>query len=291
MTPFTRSGVVCALAFGAVLAAAGPASAQTFYGVTGTTLVRIDMGAHTATTVGPLQAASGPLTVIEDADFDGAGNLWAVRQGGLGGFPPTTVSQAYRVDIGTGNSTLMGDFGSAASLQSLAFRASNSAFYSVNSSGSGFDGQLVTANLSAGTIATVAGVPTGLSPTRVDALAFSPAGALYGIYNAGQPPFGSNDYRLFSMNLTTGLASVIGSIGSSAQSFLSLRFDGAGTAYSVDANTGDVFTVSLATGHGTLLFSGGSAATGLRGLAYLPAPGGVGLLGLGGLVAARRRRR
>src|SRR5262245_2828946 len=89
---------------------AGTASADPiFYGVTGSNLVRFDMGAGTVSVVAPVTAGS-PLNLLEDCDFDGAGNLWAVRQGNAGGFPPTSVCQAYRVDTLTGNSVPGGNF-------------------------------------------------------------------------------------------------------------------------------------------------------------------------------------
>jgi hypothetical protein len=276
-----------------LIAGSSAAAAPVFYGVTGTNLLQFDMGAQTATVVAALQSGGGPLGLIEDADFDASGNLWAVRQGNTGGFPPTPVSQSYLIDIGTGNSLLQGDFGTSANMQSLAFRTSNSTFYSVNEFGGTTASQLVTANLAAGAVTSVAGVAHGLpGPIRVDALAFAPDGTLYGVWNGGScTPFGcSLDYKLVSFNLNSGLGSVIGSIGTSAQTFLSLRFDSAGTAYTVDSNSGNVFTVNLGTGQGTFLFAGGPAAAGTRGLAFVPEPGTAALIGLAAMMGIRRRQ-
>jgi hypothetical protein len=267
----------------------GVASANpVFYGVTNTpssTLVRFDMGAMTATTV------AVTTSVMEDCDFDASGTLWAIRQGNIGGFPPTVVCQAYTIDLTTGAATLHGDFGSGATLSSLAFRSSNSAYYTVNQSGGTTSGHLVTADMNAGTVTTVAGAPQSSTPYRVDALAFSPSGTLYGIWNSNAGgPFGSNIYNLVSFDLGTGQRTLIGAItGSTSQAFYALRFDSAGNAYTVDSGSGDVYTVNTGTGHGTFLFAGGPAAVGTRGLGFIPAPGTGLLLGLG-LAAMRRRR-
>jgi hypothetical protein len=271
--------------------AGGIASADVFYGVTNngsanSNLVRFDTAAQTCTIVGPT------TTLMEDCDFDASGTLWSVRQGNAGGFPPTIVSQAYSINLATGAATLHGDYGSTASLQSLAYRSSSSSFYSLDVGGVNTGGMLVTTDLNAGTITPVTGLVTA-TPWRVEALAFAPSGALYGIWNSNSGgPFGTNMYNLVSFDLSTGARSLIGPItGVASQTFDSLRFDSAGNAYTVDFGNGDVYTVNTTTGHGTFAFAGGSAATGTRGLALLvPAPGAGVLLGLGLLAAARRRR-
>jgi hypothetical protein len=267
--------------------AASVASADVFYGVTNSAspqLLRFDMTAQTVTSVGAIP------TVFEDCDFDASGTLWALRNGNIGGFPPTLVMQAYTINTTTAAATPQGNFGSNASLVSLAFHSSDSTFYSVDTAGANTSGKLVFANLAAGSIAAVTGNSDGLSPLRVDALAFSPSGNLYGIWNSNSSPFGSNSYKLVSFN-PAGVASVIGPIISGTDAFNSLRFDSAGNAYTVDATNGGVYTVNLSTGAGTLAFNGGSLAMGTSGLGLLvPAPGAVALLGLGGLSLARRRR-
>jgi hypothetical protein len=278
--------------FAALSLAALPAAADVeFYGVTDSSLVHFDMTTHTANTVAPLTVGGGALNLLQDCDFDGSGTLWATRFGGLGGFPPTTVSEAYRIDINTGIGTLQSSYGSGAELFSLAYRSSNSTFYSINVSGGTTTGHLVTTNMTAGTVTTVAGVPHNLpGPILVDAVAFAPNGTLYGVWNSSTSPFGGLDYKLVTFNLNTGLGSVIGSIAPGL-TFNSLRFDSAGTAYTVESNTGNVYTVNLATGQGTVLFAGGSTAVGIRGIGFIPAPGTTVLAGLGALFIARRRRR
>jgi hypothetical protein len=267
-------------------------AAPIFYGVTGTSLVRFDMGAQTVTTVGAIP------TLMEDCDFDGSGTLWGVRTGNAGGFPPTSVCQSYTINTSSGASTLQSNFGPvgspSATLESLAYGVGPSTFYSVADSGTGVSGHLLLATMGTGTVANVSGSTHGLPGAfRVDALAFNPvSGVLYGVWNANPGgPFGSNIYDLVSFNASTGAGSVIGPItGSTAQAFAALRFDSTGAAYTVNTNNGDVYTVNLSTGAGTVLFAGGAAAVGTRGLAFVPAPGAGVLLGLGLMGAARRRR-
>jgi hypothetical protein len=282
-----------ALGFAGVCIAGASASANVvFYGVNNTNLVRFDMTASSVSVVGPLG-----VSLMEDCDFDGAGTLWGMRQGNAGGFPPTIVCQSYTINTTTGAALLVNNFATA-SLQSLAFRASNSTFYSVNTLSSATpstSGHLVTDNMVAGSVATVAGVPTGLPGSfLVDALAFAPDGTLFGMKDTNPGGiFGSINYQLVRINLATGLGTVIGPVtGNSSNVFASLRFDPAtGTAYTVDANNGNVYTVNTTTGAGSLLFAGGAAATGTRGLGYVPAPGAATAVGMGALLVIRRRRR
>ena len=278
------SAGVLALCAGAL---AGSAQASVFYGVTSnSTLIRIDTTSATATTL------ASTISTLEDCDFDAGGTLWAMRTGNIGGFPPQNVCQAYTINTVTGAATPQGNFGSGATLESLALRPSNSTFYSINELGGTTNGHLVTADLVGGSVTTVSGSPHNLpGGRRVDALAFSPGGTLYGVWNSNAGgPFGSNIYDLVSFDLGTGQGTIIGAIGPSSRSFVSLRFDSAGTAYTVDTFTGDVFTVNLGTGAGTFLFAGGAAAVGTRGLAFVPAPAGAASLGLGLLGIGRRRR-
>ena len=116
----------------------------------------------------------------------------------------------------------------------------------------------------------------GLPPNPVD-----PACGLSGVFelcaSRNVRPFLGLGYltpfKLVRFDTVTGLGSVIGTVGSSGQTFPSLRFDPAGTAYTVEAGSGNVYTVNLTTGQGTLLFAGGAAAINTRGLALPPASG------------------
>jgi hypothetical protein len=295
----TRVGAVALAAVSGLLAAAGVAQADPiFYGVTSSAgtfapanLVRFDMGAQTVTVVG-----TTGLT-MDDCDFDASGQLWGISVISGSGFPPPPANErGMQIDISTGATVAMGNFGSSPSMASLAFRGAGTSFSSVN----GATGQLTIADLNAGSLSNVgAHGLTNLVTTNpvIEALAYSPGGTLYGIYNAGgngAGPFGGGfpfDYKLASFNPLTGVGTPIGSIATSSEAFYSLRFDPAtGIAYTVDANGGGVYTIDTTTGHGTLLFAGGPNAQRIRGLAIIPSPGAAALLGLGGVLAIRRRR-
>lgn len=285
--------VMCAV-MAAVAGGASMAEASIFYGVTGGTLVRMDTGAQTVVTVGSITAGPVGLDAIADCDFDAAGNLWVLRQK-AGSFFEPAVNQAFRTDIATGGSLMQSDFGSVA-MQGLAYGGVAGSFYSVNSTGafpSVNPGHLLRPDLNTGALSMVSGSPHGLpGNVRVDAVAFAPNGQLYGVWNAGNEFLGTIDYKLVSFDTMTGLGSVIGSIGTSTQLFLSLRFDEMGVAYTVDAASGNVYTVDLGTGAGAFAFAGGAAAVGMTGLALqVPAPGAMAGMGLAMLVVSRRRRR
>lgn len=266
--------------------------ADVFYGVTSSKLVRMDTTAQTVTTVASIMGGPSALDSFADCEFDGAGNLWGLRQKN-GGLFESPVNQALKINLVSGAALLGGDFGSVA-MHSLAWRNSAENFYSVNFTGS-FpllgSGNLVTVDTATGAIASVSGAGHGLPGSfRVDALALGPGGTLYGMWNAGNEFMGTIDYKLVRFDTTSGAGTVIGTVSGSRQ-FNSLRFSASGTAYTVDSATGDVFTVNLTTGQGTFAFAGGSAAVGITGLALqVPGPASAGMLAIAGLTALRRRR-
>lgn len=280
------------LAATALAMVSGAAWAQpAFYAVTGnfpgpSRLVQMDVGAGTATTVNPLLFGGGDTNYMQDADFDGAGNLIGLRQGTGSGFPPPPLNHVYQIDATTATATMLSDMGYNLA-QSLAYRAADGKFYSINQQ----NGRLATLDTSTGVFSAVSGVPHGLGAYKTDALAFAPSGDLYGVWDAGNPFIGTIDSRLVKFDLVTGLAAMIGPIGvPNSQNFTSLRFDPTtGIAYTVEMLTGTVNTVNLATGHGTAVFSDPDLI-GTTGLAFVPAPGAALVFGLGGMFVARRRR-
>lgn len=275
------------------LALASHASGSVFYGVnTAGTLSRFDMTAQTVTPLAAIHA--GPTTPggFQDLEFDGAGNLYALRaDSDSSTFPPASVNQFYRITNPTlGTAIAAGNIGGGGNpYGALGYSAATSNFYSVN----GANGYLGTMDVTTGAFGPVSSVPNGFRFT-ITALAMNPVtGLAYGIINAGSPPpFGSLDYSLISMNLTTGLSTVIGSFGVGQDQFNSLRFDDAGVAYTVDVNNGNVYTVSTSTGAASFLFAGGAAAMNTNGLAFIPvpAPAGVCVFGAAAMATLRRRR-
>jgi hypothetical protein len=225
-------------------------------------------------------------------ESDGAGNLYALR----GYFDFNTFSnfnELYRVtNVSTGASLLSGSIAGVSGnpMQSLAYRASNSTYYTVN----GNNGFVDTIDPTTGAWAPVTGLPNGTPRNQFNALAVNPVTHLaYGLIDMGIPIIPTIDYTLVSVNLDTGVASMIGSLGQTSDYLPSLRFDENGVAYTVGRTTGNVYTVDLNTGAATFLFAGGSAAVGTEGLALIsvPAPAGAGVMVLGVAAISRRRRR
>ena len=98
---------------------------------------------------------------------------------------------------------------------------------------------------------------------------------------------GANADQLVSFNVSTGAATVIGATGTNAGSVAGLAHAFLGGAwYMTDGST--LFSLDSATGAATQI--GAHGVTGFSGLAFVPTPGAAILLGLGGLVVARRRR-
>lgn len=272
----------------AVSVCAGQAAASVFYGVTDSRLVRIDTSTTSVAVVGTLHAGGTNLSVMADCDFDGSGNLYGIQQGsGSGGFPPPPLNKSFRIDTTTAGVLLVADYGLTQTPNALAWSAAQGKFLTVSSQ----NGRLATLDPVTGAITQLFANNHGLGgPNKIEALAFSPSGDLYGIWDGGPPLTGMIDHKLVRFNLATGTATAIGSIGTGAQRFFSLRFDEGGTAYTVDAFSGTVFTVNLATGVGSAAFSDASLS-GITGLALqIPAPGAAGLLGMIGVAALRRRR-
>lgn len=266
--------------------------AAMFYGIRANgTLIKVDTTAQTVTTQGTLPFGPSGTPSFEDLEFDGSGNLYAMRGYNDGNFPPTNFNQAYRVlNPVTGTAILTGTFDNSTSKRhaNIAFRASNGLFYGNRNS----DGHLGTLNVTTGAFNDISGVSNGLR-TYVEALAFHPTtGQAYAIVDLGLSIFGQIDFSLIRIDLGTGLGTTVGSLGQGSASFKALRFDENGTAYTLNFATGDVFTVSTTTGAASFAFAGGAAAVNTTGLALIvPSPAGASLLVLGALVSTRRRRR
>lgn len=284
------SGALCAGVV--VLGALGTAHASQFYGVrNGGGLIRIDTVAQTVTPLGNIQAGPTTPTGFEDLEFDGSGNLYAIRGYNDGNFPPTNFNEAYRVtNPTTGASLLSASFSNATARRhaNIAFRSSDGQFYSNRNS----DGHLGTVSVTTGAFVDISNASNGMR-TYMDALAIDPTtGMAYGIMDLGVSIIGTIDYSLVRMNLATGQATLVGSFGQGSAQFKALRFDSAGVAYTINYANGDIFTVNLNTGAASLLFSGGAAATQTTGLAHIiPGPAGAGLLAFGAVGVGLRRRR
>ncbi len=265
------------------------AIAADFYGITvAGRITRIDTTAQTVTELSSLRVGPVLVNSIEDLDFDSAGNLYAARNfTDFGTFQQ--VSESYRIlNPMTGNALLsatLGTFGRP--FTSLAATGNAGEFHTVNNT-NGYMGRL---NVTNGAFAPTTGLPHGVR-NFVDAVAVNPVdGQAYGLIDNGLSIFGIIDYTLIRLNLDTGVSTIVGSLAAGSSSFKALRFDNAGTLFTVNADNGDICTINVATGQASFLFAGGAAAINTSGLAYIiPAPGAAMLLGLAGLVVTRRRR-
>lgn len=112
--------------------------------------------------------------------------------------------------------------------------------------------------------ATVIGLIGGASNAqRMDGIAFSPSGALFGVQNLAAP-------QLWSINTTTAAASEIGSLGlalNPGDGAVALEFSPSGTLYTATTG-GQLYTVNTTTGAATLVGNIGRPAAG--DLAFAP---------------------
>jgi len=280
-------------AFIALCAGVSGALGSTFYGVsTNGGITQFDMSAHTVTTLSSIHAGPNSPTGFYDLESDGSGNLYALR--GFFDFGTfSNVNEFYRItNVSTGNSLLSGSIAGVAGnpMQALGYRPSNSTFYTVN----GNNGAVDTIDPNSGAWSPVTGLPNGTPRNQFNALAVNPVDHVaYGLIDLGIPIIPTIDYTLVRVDLDTGLATMIGSLGQTSDYFPSLRFDESGTAYTVGRFSGNVYTIDLNTGAANFLFAGGSAAVGTEGLSLVsvPAPAGAGILVVGAAVLTRRRRR
>jgi hypothetical protein len=254
------------------------------------------MSAQTVTTVSNLHIGPVMLTHgFTELESDSSGTLYALRSYSDGpGFPPEQFNEIIRItNPAAGNSLLTASYGGGFGQvhTSLAYDASSSGFFAVRNQ-NGFLGGI---DINSAAFTPVSGVAHG-SPWFTNALAVDPTtGLAYALVDRGIPIFGTADFTLLSMDLTTGLSSTIGSLGLGTAAFMQggLRFDDAGVAYTVNPASGDVYTVNLATGAATFLFAGGPNAVNTTGLAFIPVPGPAGavLFAIAAGVAGGRRSR
>ena len=122
----------------------------------------------------------------------------------------------------------------------------------------GVDGQLFTVSSTTGASTLVAPILAGGLPIGVTGLAANPTtGVVYGITAGLTPNFGSS---LFTLNVATGVATIIGGGGTLSQQFGDISFNPAGTLYGYNRSTNSLYTIDIATGVDTLVGATGLAA-------------------------------
>ena len=149
------------------------------------------------------------------------------------------TGQIYDINTATGAAT-NGRGSGAPSLTGIAFQPSSGNLFGLTTFGGTPANSLVRINPTTG-VSTLVGA-TGLSVIAEGDLAFNPlTGNLYGIQNF------SRGINLFQINVTTGLATTIGSLGDDGD-FSTLAFNSAGVLFTVDTTNNRLDTVNLLTG-------------------------------------------
>lgn len=125
---------------------------------------------------------------------------------------------------------------------------------------------------------------TMIGPTGIDGrgMAYDDAnGVLYAINSA--------DASLYSVDIHTGASTRIGATNISSD-MIGLAFDElSGTLYLNEGlKTNALYRVDVSTGAATMI--GVNGMSNIDGLAWIPAPSSLAVLGLGGLIGTRRRR-
>lgn len=270
---------------GLLTAAAVPAGAQTFLGVSyiDDQLISINGATGLGTQIGSLTPGASPSGLAATG-----GNLYTFDSSTdrLLQISPATGATLASTDIGVNNA-----FGQG----SLAFNSAGQGFLS-----SPLDNSFNTTN--ALYEFTPGGAPATLIGTTSDslsALAFSPSGTLYGL--------GKGDGNVFTFNTSTGASTLVGNLGvgldpMGGQPALSpisaLTFSGGSLFASINDQ---LYTVNTSTGAASLYAPGAggtgigfSSISGLVPAAAVPEASTVvsfgALLALGGLLIIRRRK-
>lgn len=253
----------------AVLTVASVASAQVLYGVditdsqtTDATLIQIDLSTGVGTAITDIAGVNSVAGLAFDQQ---SGTLY----GGSG-----TLDQVLEIDLLTGQTTVISNFG-ALGTAGMTFDAATGLLLAID----GATDALFSIDPSDGSINTIGS--TGFS--QIFGLTIDPATrTLYGIDIF-------ND-QLVAIDADTASASVISTFDADVVSglafdevtqslFATVNIDGpAGTLISIDPTTGQSITI------GSIGFGS------VQGLAFIPGPGAAGVMVMGGLLAARRRR-
>lgn len=253
------------LAAVAALCAAGVASANaqgTLYGVAtfstfGTqSLYSINPATGAATLVG-----STGLRQIAGLDWDASNNRLVALNG---------AGDQFEINTATGASTLIVDANFGVPEGSIAI-ANGTAFTTL------FD------NLHSWNGAAWQQVGPSLLPGGADISGLDFGGTML----LGLATNGANADDLVSLNVATGAATIIGATGTNASTVAGLTHAFLGGAWYM-TDGASLYSLNTTTGAANLI--GAHGVNGFSGLAFVPTPGAAALLGLGGLVIARRRR-
>lgn len=254
----------------AVLVLAGTAQASVLVGSAGYggagTLFSINQGTGAATTVGPHGASAiGDLT-----SNPATGEVWGIK---------IDSNQLFDIDPGTGAASGAVNLNTAAPIVSIAVNPINGKMYGNTAVdfNSPFEA-LYEIDPNTGNCVFVGRILFN----NVYAMGFANDGTLYGIAD--------NTAQLISISTITGNGSLIGNLPSSGYFDMAARPED-GVMFVSNAFGAQLCTINLANAALTTVGSYVEFGTSnMVGLAFVPSPTSAALLGLGGLLAARRRR-
>jgi hypothetical protein len=248
----------------------------------------------------------------------GQGVMYGVSNNG------TAASSLYTINTATGAATVVGSLGFSASFSGLEYM--NGSLYVTDLfANGGFNFGSINPATGAATVIAAQGSLNmwGLAANpslnlfyTVDLDAgnvlksITPAGVITTIGATGVGFFGTGmafrastntlfatgfDGSLYTINTTTGAATIVGSTGLSfTNAWQGLAFDGSGTLFLNAADNDNLYTINTTTGAATLVGANGPTnGNGIDGLAFapVPEPASMAALGLGALALLRKRRK
>lgn len=278
------------------LSAGAAAQAQTIFAVTVQgNLISFDPATPgTITTIGPVSGPGVSVPDVRGIDFRPATSQLYLQQGPAAGNP----DRLYVVDTFSGNSTLVANTSTpiVGTPLGMDFNPAVDRLRIVTSATQNYRVNPDTGAVTTDTAALIS--PSGNSP-------FITGSAYTNSIFGGAVPASTTLYNIDSRNSTLTLQSppndgtntVIGNLGinlTGVDAGFDIWFSGSSNIAYLTANVGgagssSLYTVNLTTGAATLVGTiGGGVA--IRDIAVIPAPGTLGLVGAGLLVALRRRR-